>query len=86
MSAGCVLSHFAWVIFGVVSGGAARVTVTWTFQRSFMEEVEAVNCTDINETNESDLQGVHSKEYDEVNATSRVLLSVCTVGFDCKMQ
>ena len=29
MSAGCVLSHFVWVILSVLSGGVVRVTVTW---------------------------------------------------------
>ena len=50
MSAGYVLNHFAWMILGVVSGGAVRVTVTWTFQRSSKEEIEAVYCTDIDGT------------------------------------
>ena len=82
MSAGCVLSRFACVILGVVSRGAARVTSM--FQRSSMEEVEVVYCTTIDGTNESDLQGVHSEEYIEINTTSRILLSVCTAGFDCE--
>ena len=69
-----------------MSGGAARVTVTWTFQRSLMAEVEAAYCTDIDGTNESDLQWVHSKEYEEINITSRILLSIGTAGLDRKMR
>ena len=59
------------------------MTVTWTFQRSSTEEVEAVYYTDIDRTNESDLRGVHSEE---INTTSRILLSICMVGFDHEMR
>ena len=30
LSGGCVRNRFAWAILGVLSGGAARVTATWT--------------------------------------------------------
>ena len=84
VSAGCVLSCFAWADPWCREWRYCKSDSDMDVSKILHGEVEAVHCTDIDGTNESDLQGVHSKEDEEINTARRILLSICMVGFDHK--